>query len=365
MATLTSEHVHQGLLSSHEIEELVSQLVSEEISIHQQNQKLKIAQERAMEQARRDREAQIAAFQSLSSAGRVQGDTLNGLAFMDDEAGLQNAYGSQGKRAWGAAVADDAYAYGSTTPGFDDMEALADEYVADKTFKERIRAIARGVHDVLAERLSPNAEDFMSDMPVIQRADGSVGDIGESWWKDATTREANAGFSAEQKMENAADANAALEAEMRSAAIAKRVHHMEEAPFDLNQSIAVSREGSWDEALAAMEQNAQENLALTMGDIMSAAKMEATPTIEEMEDAEFDWIDMDEVDGIEPDTGFLTFRVPGGHPEVQDTASYVDYLVKDELLDASSPLIKKHAQKRNATHLRVIEGGSGRIRKAM
>lgn len=365
MATLMSEHVHQGLLSSHEIEELVSQLVSEEISIHQQNQKLKIAQERAMEQARRDREAQIAAFQSLSSSERVQADALNAAAFTSMKGDTEMAASSQME--YGSAASENGAqrTFGREAAGFDDMEALADEYVADKTFKERIRAIARGVHDVLAERLSPNAEDFMSDMPVIQRADGSVGDIGESWWKNATTREASAGFSAEQKTENAADANAALEAEMRSAAIAKRVHHMEEAPFDLNQSIAVSREGSWDEALAAMEQNAQENLALTMGDIMSAAKMDSAAVLSEMEDAEFDWIDMDEVDGIEPDTGFLTFRVPGGHPEVQDTSSYVDYLVKDELLDASSPLIKKHAQKRTATHLRVIEGGSGRIRKAM
>lgn len=365
MATLASEHVHQGLLSSHEIEELVSQLVSEEISIHQQNQKLKIAQERAMEQARRDREAQIAAFQSLSSAERVQADALNVAAYMSGKGDMEMAASSQMEYGPAASENNAQRTFGRKAAGFDDMEALADEYVADKTFKERIRAIARGVHDVLAERLSPNAEDFMSDMPVIQRADGSVGDIGESWWKEATTREANRGFSAGQKTENATDANAALEAEIRSATIAKRVHHVEEDPFDLNQSIAVSREGSWDEALAAMEQNAQENLALTMGDIMSAAKVEPRTAIEEMEDAEFDWIDMDEVDGIEPDTGFLTFRVPGGHPEVQDTASYVDFLVRDELQDASSALIKKHAQKRTATHLRIIEGGSGRIRKAM
>lgn len=365
MATLTSEHVHQGLLSSKEIEELVAQLVSEEISIHQQNQKLKVAQERAIEQARRDREAQIAAFQSLSSAEHIQGDMLNFPVFTDYRAGTQTAGALQGECAWVASDADHCFGSNYVSAGFDDMEVVADEYVADKSFKERIRAIARGVHDVLAERLSPNAEEFMSDMPVIQRADGSVGDIGESWWKDATTHESNGVFAAEPRVEEQASVNEALKAEMRSAAIAKRVHYIDEEPFDLNQSLADVREGSWDEALAAMEQNAQENLALTMGDIMSAVKTDPAPAIVAVDEGEFNDMDVDEVDGIEPDTGFLAFRVPGGHPEVQDTGSYIDYLVKDELLDASSPLIQRHVQRHGATHLRVIEGGSGRIRKAM
>ena len=63
---------------------------------------------------------------------------------------------------------------------------------------------------------------------------------------------------------------------------------------------------------------------------------------------------LDEPDGLEPDTQFLTFRAPAGHPEVTDTASYVNYLVAHEMGENRSRTARravKHA-------LKVIPGGT-------
>ena len=70
---------------------------------------------------------------------------------------------------------------------------------------------------------------------------------------------------------------------------------------------------------------------------------------------------IDEPDNLEKNTGFIPFKVPAGHPEVVDTETYVDYLLRDELSHNSSLVIRKSSH----AHLRVIEGGTSplRIRK--
>ena len=45
---------------------------------------------------------------------------------------------------------------------------------------------------------------------------------------------------------------------------------------------------------------------------------------------------LDEPDNLEPQTAFIPFKVPGGHPGVVDTESYVDYLIEDEFSKNSS-----------------------------
>ena len=63
-----------------------------------------------------------------------------------------------------------------------DYVDVAEGYVRTRTFAERMSARARGVASVLSERLGASR---MEGLPVIARADGSVGDVGESWWDDA------------------------------------------------------------------------------------------------------------------------------------------------------------------------------------
>lgn len=319
MSEHTADHVHQGLLNSSQIEDLVSQLVAEEISIHHQNQKLKEAQARAREEERQRIEAERRAIPLMLSAS---GDEV----FCEEE-----------------------FSCYQDTDQIDGLNSHSSnsQQLGDATLKERLHAFTKGVRETLTERISQKASKMMSDMPVIERADGTVGDIGETWWS-------------EQHGAQSGELPGATEAQMRSVTIAKRLNSFEEKPFDINQEVAGFNEGSWDDALAAMEKNVVEDLALTMGDIMSATRSDMQGAkLEEAE--EFDWIEMDEIDGLEQATEFLAFRVPGGHPEVQDTGSYVNYLVQDELSESANPLVKKHA----ASHLRVIEGGSGRIRKAI
>lgn len=51
-------------------------------------------------------------------------------------------------------------------------------------------ARAKGVAETLAERLESSR---MRDLPVIERADGTVGDVGETWWNDSVGAEHVAG----------------------------------------------------------------------------------------------------------------------------------------------------------------------------
>lgn len=60
-----------------------------------------------------------------------------------------------------------------------DYEDIAQNYVRQQTFKQRLQLRAEGVAKILSERLGTNKFD---DLPVIERADGSVGDVGTQWW---------------------------------------------------------------------------------------------------------------------------------------------------------------------------------------
>ena len=60
-----------------------------------------------------------------------------------------------------------------------DYEDIAQNYVRQQTFKQRLQLRAEGVAKILSERLGTNKFD---DLPGIERADGSVGDVGTQWW---------------------------------------------------------------------------------------------------------------------------------------------------------------------------------------
>ena len=60
-----------------------------------------------------------------------------------------------------------------------DYEQVAENYLKLMSFRERMASRARGAAEVLKERLGG---DPMEGLPVIPRADGTVGDVGTSWW---------------------------------------------------------------------------------------------------------------------------------------------------------------------------------------
>ena len=80
----------------------------------------------------------------------------------------------------------------------DDYGQIAENYVNRITFRERMARRAEGVAAALSGRIGSG---MMDGLPVIERADGSVGDVGTSWWTTEVGREridANTGFAADE-----------------------------------------------------------------------------------------------------------------------------------------------------------------------
>lgn len=236
----------------------------------------------------------------------------------------------------------------------DDYGQIAVNYVNRITFRERMACRAKGVAAALSGRIG---SDMMDGLPVIERADGSVGDVGTSWWTTEVGREridANTGFAADEVAQisipssfSADAARTALEAarkqQSRSRAdIASRLAFIDEGVFPEHRSAAEAATDDWEQALRSMEENL-------------AADPE-TPNQDPIEfiDAVGNSETLDEPDNMEPDTSFIPFRTPAGHPEVVDTESYVDYLIEDEFGRNSS----KAARRTSRRYLRILEGGT-------
>lgn len=236
----------------------------------------------------------------------------------------------------------------------DDYGQIAENYVNRITFRERMARRAEGVAAALSGRIGSG---MMDGLPVIERADGSVGDVGTSWWTTEVGREridANTGFAADEVAQisipssfSADAARTALEAvrEQQSRSrmdIASRLAFIDEGVFPEHRSVVEAATDDWEQALRSMEENL-------------AADPE-TPNQDPIEfiDAVGNSETLDEPDNMEPDTSFIPFRTPAGHPEVVDTESYVDYLIEDEFGRNSS----KAARRTSRRYLRILEGGT-------
>lgn len=235
-----------------------------------------------------------------------------------------------------------------------DYGQIAVNYVNRITFRERMACRAKGVAAALSGRIG---SDMMDGLPVIERADGSVGDVGTSWWTTEVGREridANTGFAADEVAQisipssfSADAARTALEAARKQQSrsrtdIASRLAFIDEGVFPEHRSAAEAATDDWEQALRSMEENL-------------AADPE-TPNQDPIEfiDAVGNSETLDEPDNMEPDTSFIPFRTPAGHPEVVDTESYVDYLIEDEFGRNSS----KAARRTSRRYLRILEGGT-------
>ena len=236
----------------------------------------------------------------------------------------------------------------------DDYGQIAENYVNRITFRERMARRAEGVAAALSGRIGSG---MMDGLPVIERADGSVGDVGTSWWTTEVGREridANTGFAADEVAQisipssfSADAARTALEAvrEQQSRSrvdIASRLAFIDEGVFPEHRSVAEAATDDWEQALRSMEENL-------------AADPE-TPNQDPIEfiDAVGNSETLDEPDNMEPDTSFIPFRTPAGHPEVVDTESYVDDLMEDEFGRNAS----KAARRTSRRYLRILEGGT-------
>lgn len=267
------------------------------------------------------------------------------------------------------------------------LEDFAEHYAQHESFKERMMTRAQGVREILSSRLSKNR---YSDIPVIERADGSVGDVGEAWWSacvdeelqktgklagspvaqvagsvsaitaSAPTPAASTPARAPQASASATPA-ASAPASNKPAAypqlsqgqrIARSIAEVDEGIYPMRREVEdLEKKDLFEEALRAM------------GDAMPADQAKAPIFADSIGGSST----IDEVDDIEAATAFIPFKVPPAHPEIHDTKSYIDYLVEDEFRRSKQQKHRAHTRSNapapHAPMLRVIEGGSQALPK--
>ena len=228
-------------------------------------------------------------------------------------------------------------------------EDIASNYASKVSFRERMTRRAQGVAATLRERMGAG---MMDGVPVISRADGTVGDVGTSWWTAAVGAEAispTSGFAPEEESDLAIPSDFTLTgrellvsaAERRRDAISGRVAFVDEGVYPERRTVDdLAAEDEWASALKSMEEN------------LFTILPQRDPV--EFSDIAGGIDTLDEPDGLEPDTNFIPFRTPAGHPEVVDVASYVDYLVEDECSKNPCTAIRRGGRR----SLQVLDGGT-------
>ncbi|HJB54469.1 MAG TPA: hypothetical protein IAA39_01955, partial [Candidatus Olsenella avistercoris] len=97
-------------------------------------------------------------------------------------------------------------------------EQIAENYARRASFRARMARRAEGVAATLRERMGAS---MMEGVPVIERADGSVGDVGTSWWTRAVGADAiirDSGFAEEGTVAIPSDFSATDEERLAAAA---------------------------------------------------------------------------------------------------------------------------------------------------
>ena len=249
-----------------------------------------------------------------------------------------------------------------------DYEQIAENYVRRASFRERMARRAQGVAATLTARMEAS---MMDGVPVIARADGSVGDVGTSWWEASVGESVShtAGFapeddslaipsdfssmtdhdllaSAAARTAAAAGAAASAPASASAKSISSRVAHVDEAAFPERRDRAgEEHDDEWAQALRSLDERlVEEGPAQDPVTFIDAAGGADT---------------LDEPDNLEPATAFIPFKTPAGHPEVVDTDSYVDYLIGEEFSKNQSGSARTSSRR----FLRVLEGGTSASRR--
>lgn len=266
------------------------------------------------------------------------------------------------------------------------LEDFAEHYAQHESFKERMMTRAQGVREILSSRLSKNR---YSDIPVIERADGSVGDVGETWWSACVDEELQktgklAGSPVAQVTGSvsavaasapapAASVPAPAPQALASAPAAAAPASKKPAAYpQLSQGQRIARSiAEVDEGIYPMRREVEdlekkdlfEEALRAMGDAMPADQAKAPIFADSIGGSST----IDEVDDIEAATAFIPFKVPPAHPEIHDTKSYIDYLVEDEFRRSKQQKHRAHTRSNapapHAPMLRVIEGGSQALPK--
>ncbi len=299
-----------------------------------------------------------------------------------------------------------------------DYEQIAQNYVERQRFEQRQEAQKQGVRSILVERLgaifSPNM--MMDGLPVIERADGSVGDVGTTWWKAAVGDQMTHEGSMEADFEDPTQPQTDIptpqkvmerrrhnEVVSRIANIDFGLYPASRTPEQLND-----RRDVWEIALAALDEKISEasahvpavlptapkpvtasalRVSLDTGDValksdgqvataapvdasslgiapaVAAPESQATPvpttSTQKQDDLLDDIIGFTKVSLDDPElpashTEVMHFHVPGSQLGALDEKSYVEYLIADEMSRARH----RGAHAKRYDYLHVIEGGT-------
>ncbi len=244
----------------------------------------------------------------------------------------------------------------------DDYEQIAQNYVNKRSFHQRMAMRAQGVAQTLRERVDA---EMMEGLPVIERADGTVADVGTSWWNtsvgigsvkglgDQARIAPDEGLAIPSSFSAASDKDLLVEAaqaavpaqEFMREGISKRVAFVDEGVFpevrDAGDSVS---DDDWAAALRSMDERFDPRAA-------APEPAFAAP----FEDIVGDSDTLDEPDGLEQSTAFIPFKPVAGHPEVVDAESYVNHLIEEEFERNSSKATRNVAGR----FLRLLEGGTG------
>ena len=131
-----------------------------------------------------------------------------------------------------------------------DYAQIAENYTKLISWRERTVARAKGAAAVLLERLG---QDPMDGLPIIERADGTVGDVGTAWWTKAVGEESItrdfgiAEIGAEAIPEDFTN---------HAADISSRISYVDQGVFPEKRTIdELEHTDDWALALAAMDEH--------------------------------------------------------------------------------------------------------------
>lgn len=221
------------------------------------------------------------------------------------------------------------------SPEITDYVNVAERFVNDER-KEKSKAVrAKGVAAVLVERM-----DLQKGFPTIERGASQI-ELSETWWDDLEPVAPNVTATAvtdlpelttrEKRIlarENAAKRRAAERISRSVAQVDQGMYPELRTADDLDDG-----EDLWMMAMTAMEDH--------MPQVVFSDNVGNADTI-------------DEPDGLAANTNFLTFRARAQRPEFNDTASFIDYIVSDELARSSSDAVRR----RSRSYLTLLEGGT-------
>lgn len=226
-----------------------------------------------------------------------------------------------------------------------DYEDIALNYVRRISLRERMARRAQGVAATLRERMDTGK---MDGVPVITRADGTVGDVGTSWWRATVgsgSIATDAGFADEEDLAIPSDftnPSAPPVTGFAAQSIAERVARVDEEAYPERLPAGdPSEDEDWASALRSLDERF----------LIDAAAPEEVA----FSDAVGGLDTLDEPDNLEPATEFIPFKPVAGHPEVVDTDSYVDHLIEEEFSKNTSKAVRRTSRR----FLRVLQGGTG------